>query len=43
MITKIQRTMDACLAVLRDHQGQDYGLPTNPRFIAYELSSAGRP
>ena len=41
MITKIQRTMDACLAV-PDHQGQDYGLPTNPRFIAYELEQRGQ-
>jgi hypothetical protein len=40
-VTKIQRTMDACLAVLREHEAAEYGLPTNPRFVAYELEQRG--
>jgi hypothetical protein len=41
-VSKIQRVMDACLAVFREHQGQAYGLPTNPRFVAYELEQQGK-
>ena len=41
-MTKIQRVMDDCLAVFREHEGQEYGLPTNPRFVAYEMEQQGK-
>jgi hypothetical protein len=40
--SKARRIQDAVLALLREHATENYGLPTNPRFIAYELEQRGQ-
>jgi hypothetical protein len=39
--TKARRTQDAVLALLREHAGQEFGLPTYTRILFYELESRG--
>jgi len=41
-MTKIGRTMAVSVDLLREHEAQPYGLPTNPRFVAYELEQRGQ-